>query len=253
MTVSESFKKNFTLIELLVVIAIIAILAAMLLPALNKARDQALKTSCVNNLKAQATASQQYVAEHNIFPYFGNDMVDGFRSGFSSWKAQLLPYIETPHPNVDEPYRGKQMCTGVFLCPVWRIDSHPFSFGSDYSFRGGYGYSYGIGGTYVAPSGNRSVLGYRSSSNHLICRPTDLSNPSETLNIGETSDQQATSRGEAALIYASWTPLGRHEKYTSMPIAWCDGHVSVMKNTELNRPQPKNYGWSYYMSLGPRQ
>ena len=246
-----SLKKNFTLIELLVVIALIAILAAMLLPALNKARDQALKTSCLNNLKTQATATQQYVSDHNIFPYF-NSAVDGFRVGFSSWKAQILPYIETPDTNPGESYRGKQMCTGAFLCPVWRIDSHPFTFGTDYSFRGGYGYPYAISSTYVATNNNKALLGYQGGV-LFTTRPTDLTDPSITINIGETSDQQAASRGEAALIYASWTPLGRHEKYTSMPIAWCDGHASVMKNTELNRPQPKNYGWSYYMSLGPRQ
>ena len=248
-------KKNrpFTLIELLVVIAIIAILAGMLLPALSKARDQAHKTSCLNNLKTQATASQQYVTENNIFPYF-NSAVDGFRVNFATWKAQLLPYIETPNPDVNESVRGKQMSTGVFLCPVWRIENHPFSFGTDFSPRGGYGYPYAASANYVSTSSGKHNLGYFTTSKHHTCRPADLSNPSETLNIGETSDQQATSRGEASLIYATWIPLGRHDKYTSMPIAWCDGHASVMKNSELNRPiTGKNYAWAYYMSLGPRQ
>jgi len=85
-------RTHFTLIELLVVIAIIAILAAMLLPALTKARIKAQQTACLNNLKGLALVAQTYAMDFDGFVPPPNEDIPGAPGGLGSpwgWLAKF--------------------------------------------------------------------------------------------------------------------------------------------------------------------
>lgn len=91
MICASKLKRGFTLIELLVSISIIAILVALILPAVQQAREAARRTQCKNNLKQIGLALQNYHDVYQKFPLGVRNQSLGFGS---SWWVGLLPYLE---------------------------------------------------------------------------------------------------------------------------------------------------------------
>jgi prepilin-type N-terminal cleavage/methylation domain-containing protein/prepilin-type processing-associated H-X9-DG protein len=95
------FRRGFTLIELLVVIAIIALLAAILFPVFARARENARKSSCANNLKQIGIGLAQYTQDYDeMFPFSayavnGGASPNNFAFDVNEWPARTVPYIKS--------------------------------------------------------------------------------------------------------------------------------------------------------------
>jgi len=89
-----TLQRGFTLVELLVVIAIIGILIALLLPAVQAAREAARRSQCSNNLKQIGLALHNYHDTHKTFPLGAFNLREAWPSSGTNWRALILPYIE---------------------------------------------------------------------------------------------------------------------------------------------------------------
>jgi len=119
---------GFTLVELLVVIAIIGILVALLLPAVNSAREAARRVQCINNLKQLGLALLNYHDVNGVFPPGAVQRFDQHGTPSSwCWSALILPYVEEPgaHDLIDfsvgyeDPLndRAEQTNIQLYHCP----------------------------------------------------------------------------------------------------------------------------------------
>ena len=137
-------KAGFTLIELLVVVAIIAILAAMLLPALSKARERARQVVCVSNLKQIAQGALMYVNDYQEYFPPEATTLGVYNAAWLTdrwpWTILLVPYIYNKALTIDTAaslgtlYEGSNVINTVFSCPSYLSGLRT----SQYFYQGAY-------------------------------------------------------------------------------------------------------------------
>ncbi|MBE6399355.1 MAG: prepilin-type N-terminal cleavage/methylation domain-containing protein [Lentisphaerae bacterium] len=237
---------GFTLIELLVVIAIIAILAAILLPTLQKARSKAHGTQCLSNLSQISKAVQGYVMEHSgVYPAQGSGET-------SLWTHRIGQYlnVQTATDRFGKMYYEPSRNLPIFLCPT--DDTPKYTGNPKIAGKGGLSYTCS------------RVLCWDNNDNK-GCRVTNIRRPSRLITVTEGNSKSSagfpsTSFNAHTGIAYNHSNRGRItlQSYTAAPgglgvnVAFADSHAETIREVITtdsgNNPSDtsdKWYWWNY--------